>query len=454
MTDPPTCHIPSGPQLAFVMSKHHNEAYPTAFGGPKSLNEVPMFHFDDQELYQTDAAERFLAGPLLNGDVMDPPEPFTPYGSADSSAPVGPTMGTGPSPVAKLHPSASFNWENTDPTPSPPSLTASPSPRVQSRQRKDASICPRRRQRDQAQHQQSYQSPDVQGLTTRISELSLRSTFQGQDYVDQQAHPHHQRHDDNDDSRRQARSASPHYDYEQEAEMMRSQHHTSRETDDLYPLPAAQQSYDDALLSDTQLQHQGNFITDSSRLRYSSNYSPASGNDHDYCVIEKDGEAFNGDEASLVTAKKLGEQVVVAVLANGKVVYMAGQATVQYFQSPSMVKARRDLAKAAVDGSVAVLSGAGSAIMTHTPVGRVCDSVSTNVNEFRAAPGRYALQGLGIMKRDPASSIEGPESTEALDEYEVVYPELQGQPPNNPVIAQEDEEEDLIDIGVMFKEPS
>lgn len=499
MIDPSTPSL-SESQLAFAMSRHHHHHHhsgssvsrhlvrPPALEDPMGRNEEQMFSFDDdrEHLHQTDAAERFLAAPLFTGD-MDPQEPLTPFGSADTSASTGPTIksSNGPSAghgaaAARLPHSAPFYWDNNpDPAPSPPSLTTSPSPRVGSsytRRQKDATFGgrPRNRQWDQGKHQESDQSPDeIHGLVARISDLSLHSDFQGQEHVEQRSHHHqhhHQRYNDDDDER-QASSNMPRFGYEQETNLAKSRRRTSREAEDLLPPPPETphrhyQEQQATLSPDIQSEHwqRKPSGTDSAHLRNPANKLPATGDDHDYYVIgpARDGEStFNGDEASLVTAKKLREQAFNAALENGKVVYMAGQATTQWWLSPSMAKRRRAVSKAVIDASVSAFSGAGSVIMTSTPVGRVYQSVSTNVNEFRAAPGRYALEGLGIVQRrartsteQAAPSVEGPGATaEALDDYEVVdFAKSSAQPAEEPVIAEDDDDDDLLDMTAMFGE--
>lgn len=114
---------------------------------------------------------------------------------------------------------------------------------------------------------------------------------------------------------------------------------------------------------------------------------------------------FNGNEESRITAQKFKDQVVNATVQNGKVVYMVGQATVEWWMSPDMQKRRRAAGRKLLDVGGAVVSGAGSVIMSSTPLGRVCDSVSTNVTAFKAAPFSYTMQGLGIMKKTAGATL-------------------------------------------------
>lgn len=116
-------------------------------------------------------------------------------------------------------------------------------------------------------------------------------------------------------------------------------------------------------------------------------------------------QMFNGNEADRITAQKFQSEVIRAFQQNGRVVFMVGQATAQWWLSPEMQKRRRAAGRRVLDIGGAVASGAGNVIMNNTPVGGVVRSVSSNVSAFRAAPFCYTMQGLGIMKRDAAAAM-------------------------------------------------
>lgn len=124
-------------------------------------------------------------------------------------------------------------------------------------------------------------------------------------------------------------------------------------------------------------------------------------------------QMFNGNEADRITAQKFQSEVIRAFQQNGRVVFMVGQATAQWWLSPEMQKRRRAAGRRMLDIGGAVASGAGNVIMNNTPVGGVVRSVSSNVSAFRAAPFRYAMQGLGIMRKDgTVSTVTTPTNTE------------------------------------------
>ncbi|ROW06653.1 hypothetical protein VPNG_06765 [Cytospora leucostoma] len=115
-------------------------------------------------------------------------------------------------------------------------------------------------------------------------------------------------------------------------------------------------------------------------------------------------QMFNGNEADRITAQKFQSEVIRAFQQNGRVVFMVGQATAQWWLSPEMQKRRRAAGRRMLDIGGAVASGAGNVIMNSTPVGGVVKSVSSNVSAFRASPLRYTMQGLGIFKKDAAAA--------------------------------------------------
>lgn len=134
-----------------------------------------------------------------------------------------------------------------------------------------------------------------------------------------------------------------------------------------------------------------------------------------FVEIDADGvqAMFNGNEADRITAQKFQSEVVKTIKQNGKVVYMVGQATAQWWLSSEMQKRRRAGARRVLDIGGAVASSAGNVIMNNTPIGGVVTTVSDNVTAFRAAPFRYTMQGLGIMKKDtPATAILSPTTTD------------------------------------------
>ncbi|KAK7736537.1 hypothetical protein SLS53_006968 [Cytospora paraplurivora] len=115
-------------------------------------------------------------------------------------------------------------------------------------------------------------------------------------------------------------------------------------------------------------------------------------------------QMFNGNEADRITAQKFQSEVIRAFQQNGRVVFMVGQATAQWWLSPEMQKRRRAAGRRMLDIGGAVASGAGNVIMNSTPVGGVVRSVSSNVSAFRASPLRYTMQGLGIFRKDAAAA--------------------------------------------------
>lgn len=314
--------------------------------------EEPLFTFDNE---QDEAAA--MDQMHLEDDDIDH-EPLTPYGSADASASA--VVQTSAAGSGRLHLSSATAWQNPV-SPSPPALSHSPSPRTP------------------ATFQYRQQDPRIQSRY-----VSRRNSIQHQQdqpvaqtprqNLGQPAYPPL----DASIRRREVQQASNYNKYERPPSQEASPHYA--------PSPRPRDLEEPDLIT----------------------LNPTQNPDHDqeYVMIpaEEVEAMFNGNEESRITAQKFKEQVVNATMQNGKVVYMVGQATVEWWLSPEMQKRRRAAGRKLLDVGGAVVSGAGSVIMSSTPLGRVCDSVSTNVTAFRAAPLSYTMQGLGIVKRTPGAA--------------------------------------------------
>lgn len=169
-----------------------------------------------------------------------------------------------------------------------------------------------------------------------------------------------------------------------------------------------------------------------------------------FVEIDADGVQvmFNGNEADRVTAQKFQSEVLKTIKQNGKVVYMVGQATAQWWLSSEMQKRRRAAGRRMLDIGGAVASSAGNVIMNNTPIGGVVTTVSDNVTAFRAAPFRYTMQGLGIMKKDkPANAALSSTATDSRVSDGGFY----GQDDNrhfasSPTIVQDQDEDDMLGV--------
>ncbi|KKY35585.1 hypothetical protein UCDDA912_g04366 [Diaporthe ampelina] len=172
--------------------------------------------------------------------------------------------------------------------------------------------------------------------------------------------------------------------------------------------------------------------------------------DNGFVEIDADGvqAMFNGNEADRVTAQKFQSEVLKTIKQNGKVVYMVGQATAQWWLSSEMQKRRRAAGRRMLDIGGAVASSAGNVIMNNTPIGGVVTSVSDNVTAFRAAPFRYTMQGLGIMKRDKSAaaalSPAAPDDRMSNDNF--LAPDDDRHFAASPTIVQDQDEDDMLGV--------
>lgn len=169
-----------------------------------------------------------------------------------------------------------------------------------------------------------------------------------------------------------------------------------------------------------------------------------------FVEIDADGvqAMFNGNEADRVTAQKFQSEVLKTIKQNGKVVYMVGQATAQWWLSSEMQKRRRAAARRMLDIGGAVASSAGNVIMNNTPIGGVVTTVSDNVTAFRAAPFRYTMQGLGIMKKDKsAAAVLSPATTDPhMSNDDFLSPDDDRHFASSPTIVQDEDEDDMLGV--------
>lgn len=319
-------------------------------------DEEALFAFDNEQDEAAAMDQMHLHEDIDHG-------PLTPYGSADASASVAvqaPVAGSG-----RLHLSSAIAWQNPAHS-SPPALSHSPSPRAPPtfhHRQQDSRVQSRYTSRRNSSHYQQDQY-DPQASRHNLGQIAYPTI-------------------DATTARREVQK-TPSYD-----QYARSQSYESS------PLNApAAQPHD---LEEPDLLH----------LDTSFNPNPRSDQEQEYVMIpaEEVEAMFNGNEESRITAQKFKDQVVNATVQNGKVVYMVGQATVEWWMSSDMQKRRKAAGRKILDVGGAVVSGAGSVIMSSTPLGRVCDSVSTNVTAFKAAPFSYTMQGLGIMKKQPLPTL-------------------------------------------------
>lgn len=320
-------------------------------------DEEAVFHFDDED------DEIAAMNTLADEDLIENLEPLTPVGSADPTAPVA-------APGSRRPHSTNFSsakaWQYAEHTSPPPSLSHSPSPRA----------IPTNHYRPENHRRSSRRSRQTQ-LSRQGSDQSLG----------QRAH---------------------------RPQPIHSQHHEDLQQLDPYTLQQQQQAYGtppDSLPS----RHQDVHVTDAElvTMKEAGDFVEIPAEDYE--------QMFNGNEADRITAQKFQSEVIRAFQQNGRVVFMVGQATAQWWLSPEMQKRRRAAGRRVLDIGGAVASGAGNVIMNNTPVGGVVRSVSSNVSAFRAAPFRYTMQGLGIMKKDAAvatvttsTSTEGSMSPDGL----------------------------------------
>lgn len=367
---------------------------------------------DDEGLFRFDTEEEEAAfmSNLHEDDLM---EPLTPVGSAE--AVIAPAVLHHAAAAASGRPHNNTNnnnfssvnaWQHPEPaSPPPPPLSYSPSP----------SATP-------ATH---HRPADRRRLSSRRSRQSQLS-HQGSDQSLAQ-HAHHPA----------PVTAGAHHEDLQQLDTRTLQHQ--------YQPPVHDQVDDDDLIGDDiqgQIQDLGAIDEDEptrDELR-----------ENGFVEIDADGvEAmFNGNEADRVTAQKFQSEVLKTMKQNGKVVYMVGQATAQWWLSSEMQKRRRAAARRMLDIGGAVASSAGNVIMNNTPIGGVVTTVSDNVTAFRAAPFLYTMQGLGIMKKDrPATAVLSPTTTDqrlsndgflGSDEDKHFAP--------SPAIVQDEDEDDMLGV--------
>lgn len=311
-------------------------------------DDEPVFHFDDEE------DEIAAMNAIADEDLIENLEPMTPVGSADpGTAATAAAAGPGSRRPHSHKYSSAHAWQRTEPASPPPSLSHSPSPHA----------TPANQYRPKHQRHPSHR--------TRQSQLSHQGSDQS---LGQRAH------------RPQSIHSNQHEDLQQlDPYTLQHQHQHQHQAYETPPnsLPS---------------RHQDGRIT---------NADPVAINDvGDYVEIPAEDyeQMFNGNEADRITAQKFQSEVIRAFQQNGRVVFMVGQATAQWWLSPEMQKRRRAAGRRMLDIGGAVASGAGNVIMNSTPVGGVVRSVSSNVSAFRASPLRYTMQGLGIFKKDAAAA--------------------------------------------------
>lgn len=432
-------------------------------------DDEPFFRFDNED-EEAAAMDQILDDGDLDAD------PMTPFGSVDptaSSAAVHVDDGPG-----RLHLSSAQIWQSPDRNPenaSPPPLTYSPSPRTTSsfKHRHQDPSRSRRHHRFSSSHNSSHQhqhqpqtsrhdaapasNQDLNGLSSPISDLSLH-----QQYVDSQqtsdGSRHHRRPREKEARHVSARARPA---YEEHLEERIPLQDPSYVPNSQQSVPGSRSEYNDPDLAAPQdLHHHNDRIPQplSSAIREPQRSVPSNDFlDHestdirlvtpedcqDYELIPADEVhemMYNGDEESRITAQKFKEQIVHAVTQNGKVCYMVLQATAQWWRSPEMNKRKRAAGRKLYDVSSQVVSGAGQVIMTSTPVGRICDSVSANVTAFKAAPLTYTMQGLGVMKRtsEGASALPSAGIARSKAPQDSTVLGLGEKPGPGPIIADDD----------------
>lgn len=322
---------------------------PTMMEGQDYMDDEAVFHFDDED------DEIAAMNTLADDDLIENLEPLTPVGSVGPTAPAT-------TPGSRKPHSTNFSsaqaWQHLDHASPPPPLSHSPSPRA----------IPATQYRPQSHHRSSRRS--------RKNQLSRQGSDQS---LGQRAH---------------------------RPQPSQSHHHEDLRQLDPYTLQQQQHAYGtppDSLPSEYQDIHVED--ADPVPMKEVGDFVEIPAEDYE--------QMFNGNEADRITAQKFQSEVIRAFQQNGRVVFMVGQATAQWWLSPEMQKRRRAAGRRMLDIGGAVASGAGNVIMNNTPVGGVVRSVSSNVSAFRAAPFRYAMQGLGIMRKDAAvSTVTTPTNTD------------------------------------------
>lgn len=453
--------------------------YGVGINGSGYLEDEPVdgvFSFENEE--QKTAIMNHMNNlpqePRKPGDAFM--EPMTPYGSADPSAPAAAAR-TGPA-SGRAHLSSTPAWLAPEQS-SPPGLTYSPSPQtpsaLQGRQHANSRTqeqYPARQERHrhgssrvsaqylhQLPHQEAGQvDHHFNQLGDQISDLDLHDRFSHQQQPDQHASRRSRRRERG--VRRSSNSVDEHFD--DRARRPRR----SNEKDPQHLRPEFPNGYEEPDFANPQQSdqlderqnslHPGydgqRHVTEApeSRLedaeivdRFDEQAAPNEPTAADdpavlevpgYVVVISDEELvtlFNGDEESRVTLEKMKEQMKRVVQENGTVVWMASKGTYQWWFSPEMQKRRRAVGRSVANVTGQALSITGRAIMDNTPVGGICDKVSTSVTAFKSAP----LTFMGLRRSNEPSS-----------EPEPVIPD--GDFDSDDCAADEDDVEEVVDEDV------
>lgn len=367
---------------------------------------------DDEGLFRFDNEEEeaaFLSG-LNEDDLM---EPLTPVGSAEPV--IAPAALHHAAAAASGRPHSNTNnnnnfssvnaWQHPEPaSPPPPPLSYSPSP----------SATP-------ATHYRPTERRRLSSRRSRQSQLAHQGSDQS---LGQHAH------------RPPSVSANAHHEDLQQLDpqTLRPRHQP----------PGQDQFDDDGPTGDDfdQVQDQGMTTNDEptrDELR-----------ENGFVEIDADGvqAMFNGNEADRITAQKFQSEVLKTMKQNGRVVYMVGQATAQWWLSSQMQKRRRAAGRRMLDIGGAVASSAGNVIMNNTPIGGVVTTVSDNVTAFRAAPFRYTMQGLGIMKKDKsaATGLSPARTDPRMSNDDFLGSDDDKRYDPSPAIVQDEDEDDMLGV--------
>lgn len=395
----------------------HRRPSPTMMEGQDyAEDDEGLFRFDNEE------DETAFLNELNDDDLM---EPLTPVGSAEPTAPVA-LHHAGAAASRRPHNNnhnSNFSsvtaWQHPEPaSPPPPPLSYSPSP----------STTP-------ATH---YRPTDRRRLSRRSRQSHL--SHQGSDQsLGQRAH-------------RPPSVPSAHHEDLQQLDSQTLQHAYQTHEKPICHLPPGQDQDADEDAADE------DDVQDDDVQDRTQDQSMNIGNELDADELKENGfvevdaegvqAMFNGNEADRVTAQKFQSEVVKTIKQNGKVVYMVGQATSQWWLSSEMQKRRRAAARQMLDIGGSVVTSAGNVIMNNTPIGGVVTSVSDNVTAFRAAPFRYTMQGLGFMKKDKsAATVLSPTATDACisnDDFMAGDSDRRFAP--SPTIVQDEDEDDMLGV--------
>ncbi|KAK2599529.1 hypothetical protein N8I77_011277 [Diaporthe amygdali] len=367
-----------------------------------------LFRFDNEE-----DENAFLSG-LNEEDFM---EPLTPVGSAEPTAPAA--LHAAAAASGRPHNNHNYSsvtaWQHPEPaSPPPPPLSYSPSP----------STTPATHYRPADRHRSSRRS--------RQSQLSHQGSDQS---LGQRAH-------------RPPPIPNTHHEDLQQLDSQTLQHTHQAHEKPAKRLPSSQDQdqYGDDDVADDDVQDQVQTQGMTSKDELTRDELKENG------FVEVDAEGveamFNGNEADRVTAQKFQSEVVKTIKQNGKVVYMVGQATAQWWLSSEMQKRRRAAARRMLDIGGAVVTSAGNVIMNNTPIGGVVTTVSDNVTAFRAAPFRYTMQGLGIMKKDKsAAAALSPTTSDArLSNDGMLATDNDRHFAPSPTIVKDEDEDDMLGV--------